>query len=138
MEFRYVSAGDDFSIAGAASTDIKKKLKQLGIAGDVIRRTAISMYEAEMNMVLHAGGGETIVTISPEEIEIILIDQGPGIPDIDQAMEEGFSTATSKVREIGFGAGMGLSNMKKNSDELKIKSEVGKGTTVTIRLIIKQ
>lgn len=137
MEFRYPASGDDFSLAGGASTDIKKKLKQLGIPMDVVRRTAISMYEAEMNMVIHAGGGETIVTISPEEIKIVLIDEGPGISDIDQAMEAGFSTASSKAREIGFGAGMGLPNMKKNSDDLKIESEVGKGTKVTILLNLK-
>ena len=124
--------GSNFTIAGQASSNIKKVLKQLGVAPEVIRKAAISMYEGEINTIIHGKGGEVDVTISSTEIKIIFKDNGPGIPDIDKAMQAGFSTATEEARELGFGAGMGLPNMKKYSDELHIDSKVGEGTTVTL------
>ncbi|MDR1687432.1 MAG: ATP-binding protein [Clostridiales bacterium] len=134
MTLHYDVIEDDFISAGEASSDLKKVLKQLGIAPDIIRKIAISMYEAEINMVIHANGGTIDVEIKPDKIYICLKDTGPGIPDIDLAMQEGFSTATDKIRDLGFGAGMGIPNMKKNSDFLKITSEVGVGTTVEIEV----
>ncbi|MBN2653206.1 MAG: ATP-binding protein [Spirochaetales bacterium] len=119
---------------GEASSEIKKLLKTLGLPAQAIKRTAVSMYEAEVNLVIHGGGGEGFVEISPETILIRFEDKGPGIPDIDLAMQEGYSTAPDHIREIGFGAGMGLPNIKKNSDELTINSVVGEGTTVTIKI----
>ncbi|MBI9098187.1 MAG: anti-sigma regulatory factor [Spirochaetaceae bacterium] len=107
-------------------------MNQLGLHALIVRKTAIVMYEAEINMVIHAGGGVVDVYINPEDIRIILKDNGPGIPDIGKAMEAGFSTASDKARELGFGAGMGLPNIQKNSDDLNIESRVGEGTTVTI------
>lgn len=137
MEFHFDVCGDDYSLAGSASSMIKKKLNQLGLPALNVRKTAIVMYEAEINMVIHAGGGVVDVLINPEDIKIILKDEGPGIPDIDRAMEAGFSTASDKARELGFGAGMGLPNIQKNSDDLRIKSKVGEGTTVTIMVNLK-
>ncbi|MBB6482444.1 ATP-binding protein [Spirochaeta isovalerica] len=137
MEFHFDVCGEDYSMAGSASGAIKKKLNQLGLPALIVRKTAIVMYEAEINMVIHAGGGVVDVTITPEVITIILKDEGPGIPDIDKAMEAGYSTASDKARELGFGAGMGLPNIQKNSDGLTIESEVGKGTTVTIVVKLK-
>ncbi len=131
----YQVDGDDFSMAGEASSAVKKALKQLGFSPDVIRRVAIAMYEGEINMVIHANGGEATAEISQEEIRIILADRGPGIKDIDLAMQEGYSTAPEEVRNLGFGAGMGLPNIKKYSDELKIESIPGVGTT--LRILIK-
>ena len=128
----YKVDGEDFSSAGEASSAVKKSLKQLGFSPDVIRRVAIAMYEAEINMVIHAEGGEATVEISKEAIRITLADRGPGIEDIDLAMQEGYSTAPEEVRNLGFGAGMGLPNIKKYSDDLKIESVVGVGTTLTI------
>jgi anti-sigma regulatory factor (Ser/Thr protein kinase) len=130
----YTIAGDHIDGMGEASADIKKLLKTLGLPAQAIKRTAVSMYEAEINVVIHGGGGEGLVEISPEEIIIQFIDKGPGIPDIEKAMQEGFSTAPDHIREIGFGAGMGLPNIKKNSDELTIDSKPGEGTTVTIKI----
>lgn len=124
--------GDNFATAGEASTAVKMKLKKLGIAPDVIRRVAIAMYEAEINMVIHAGGGVAEVSIESDKITIKLIDHGKGIPDIELAMREGYSTAPDEVRNLGFGAGMGLPNIKKYSDEMYIDTEVGRGTTVTL------
>jgi len=132
MEFHFDVCGEDYSLAGSASSMIKKKLNQLGLPALIVRKTAIVMYEAEINMVIHADGGVVDVLITPEDIKIILKDQGPGIPDIDKALEAGFSTASDKARELGFGAGMGLPNIRKNSDNLRIESKVGEGTTVTI------
>lgn len=132
MNLHYEVNGDDFSVAGENSSKVKKTLKQLGFSPDFIRRVAIAMYEAEINMVIHANGGHIDVEITPERIKINLCDNGPGIPDLEKAMQEGFSTATNKVRELGFGAGMGLPNIKKYSDELNIKTEIGKGTNVEI------
>ncbi len=128
----YQVDGDDFSMAGEASSAVKKALKQLGFSPDVIRRVAIAMYEGEINMVIHANGGEATAEISQDEICIILADRGPGIKDIDLAMQEGYSTAPEEVRNLGFGAGMGLPNIKKYSDELKIESTPGVGTTLRI------
>ncbi len=128
----YKVDGEDFSSAGEASSAVKKSLKQLGFSPDVIRRVAIAMYEAEINMVIHAEGGEATVEISKEYIRITLADRGPGIKDIELAMQEGYSTAPEEVRNLGFGAGMGLPNIKKYSDDLKIDSVVGVGTTLTI------
>jgi anti-sigma regulatory factor (Ser/Thr protein kinase) len=136
MDFEYQVSGDDYSLAGRASSDIKKKLKQLGIPAAVIKRTAISMYEAEINMVIHANGGMVRVVVSPDSIHIVMKDTGPGIPDLDLAMQEGYSTASEAARELGFGAGMGLMNIKRNSDDMRIDSVVGEGTTVTIVLNI--
>ncbi|HQD50523.1 MAG TPA: anti-sigma regulatory factor, partial [Defluviitaleaceae bacterium] len=132
MKLNFEVDGDDFLLAGEASSQVKKVLKQLGVASDIIRRIAIAMYEAEINMVLHANGGMVDVDISPEKIYIVFQDTGPGIEDIELAMQEGYSTASDKIRELGFGAGMGLRNMKRYSDDLKITSELGKGTKVEI------
>lgn len=128
----YTVDGEDFSSAGEASSAVKKSLKQLGFSSDVVRRVAIAMYEAEINMVIHAEGGEITAEITKEYIRIVLADRGPGIKDIELAMQEGYSTAPEEVRNLGFGAGMGLPNIKKYSDDLKIESEVGVGTTLTI------
>ena len=125
--FTYVIDGNDFTRAGEASSSVKNKLKMLGVASDVIRKTAIAMYEGEINMVIHADGGTITVTISDTDITMVLADTGPGIPDISQAMQEGFSTAREEVRSLGFGAGMGLPNMKRYSDEMHIDTvEIGR------------
>lgn len=137
MKVHYDVDGEDFTLAGAASAALKKRLRQLGLPPDVIRRTAIAMYEAEINMVIHADGGTIDVEISPERIHIVFADHGPGIPDIKRAMKEGFSTATSEIRELGFGAGMGLPNMKTYSDEMKIDTVIGEGTTIDLIINIK-
>lgn len=134
LTLHYDVSGDDFSVAGEASSSVKKTLKKLGFAPDVIRRVAIAMYEAEINMVVHANGGTIDATITPDEITVVFVDDGPGIPDISLAMREGWSTATPEVRELGFGAGMGLPNIKKYTDDLQIQTEVGVGTTVTMKV----
>lgn len=135
MKYSYVVSGEDLTMAGKASTEVKKILARLGVPPDSIKRTAIAMYEGEMNMVIHAGGGRADVDISPNGIEVVLEDEGPGIPDIDLAMSEGYSTAPEWIREQGFGAGMGLPNIKRNTDEFEISSTVGAGTR--IRLLIR-
>lgn len=132
----YQVPGDDFTRAGEASGNIKRKLKQLGIAPDIIRKVAISVYEGEINMVIHAAGGAIDVSITTDEIRMVLKDTGPGIPDVELAMKEGWSTAPDNVRSLGFGAGMGLPNMKKYTDEMDINSVVGKGTTITMKVRI--
>ena len=129
---KYQVDGEDFGMAGEASSSVKKTLKQLGFSPDVMRRVAIAMYEGEINMVIHADGGEATVEIAEGAISIILADHGPGIQDISLAMQEGYSTAPEEVRNLGFGAGMGLPNIKKYSDDLKIETEIGVGTTLTI------
>lgn len=134
IRLHYDVPGDDFTRAGEASSAVKRKLKQLGFQPDVIRRVAIAMYEGEINMVIHAGGGEADVEILPGRVTAVLTDHGPGIPDVEQAMQEGYSTAGQTARELGFGAGMGLPNMKRYSDEMTIDTEVGKGTTVTVKI----
>lgn len=130
IKLEYSILKDDFSRAGEASSNIKKVLRQLGIDSSIIRRAAIATYEAEINIVIHSEGGKIIVYIMPDKIEIIAKDKGPGIEDIELAMQEGFSTASNKVRELGFGAGMGLPNMKKSSDEFVIESKKGESTIV--------
>ena len=132
MKLHFDVSGDDFTRAGEASGKVKSKLKQLGIAPDAIRRVAIALYEGEINLVIHAGGGEIDVEISPEDIKMTLSDKGPGIADVEKAMTEGYSTATENIRSLGFGAGMGLPNMKRYTDDMKIESVVGEGTTVTM------
>ncbi|WDV44707.1 anti-sigma regulatory factor [Clostridiaceae bacterium M8S5] len=124
---------NDFSVAGEASSNLKKVLKQLGIPHQIIRRVAIAAYEAEINIVIHSNGGKIIAKISPEDIELIAKDNGPGIKDLKLAMTEGYSTASNKVREMGFGAGMGLPNIKRCSDEFNLKSD-SSGTQVTIKI----
>ena len=126
--------GNDFTRAGEASSSVKNKLKMLGVGSDAIRRTAIAMYEGEINMVIHADGGTITVTISDTDITMVLADKGPGIPDVDKAMQEGYSTAREEVRSLGFGAGMGLPNMKRYSDEMQIDTVVGRGTTITMKV----
>lgn len=135
IEIIYDVDGTNFAAAGDASMKLKKELRALAFPREVIRRASIAMYEGEINMVIHAGGGQAVVQISPEAIDISLVDHGPGIPDIPLAMKEGYSTAPEEVREIGFGAGMGLPNMKKNSDEFHIESTVGEGTTVRMKIL---
>lgn len=130
LHLSYTVPGDDFTRAGEASGDVKHKLKKLGYEPDAIRRVSIAMYEGEINMVIHAGGGEAVVDIDPDRVDILLIDHGPGIEDVEQAMQAGWSTAPDNVRALGFGAGMGLPNMKKYTDEMEIDSTVGEGTTV--------
>ncbi len=134
---KYSVPGDDFTRAGEASSAVKKALKKLGVAPDVIRKVAIAMYEGEINMVIHADGGEITVEITPEYVNMVLADTGPGIADINLAMKEGYSTAPDNVRSLGFGAGMGLPNMKKYTDEMKVESQVGVGTTVTMRVYVQ-
>ena len=134
LHLHYDIDGDDFIAAGEASSDVKRALKQLNFDSDTVRRATICMYEGEINMIIHANGGRADVYIEESSIEIVLADTGPGIADIEQAMREGYSTATQKARELGFGAGMGLPNIKRYSDKLDISSQVGKGTTVTIRI----
>ena len=136
IQLTYHVSPDDFTRAGEASSDIKGKLKQMGVNPEAVRKVAIAMYEGEINMVIHAEGGTIEVVISPEEIVMVLADKGPGISNIEQAMQAGFSTAPDNVRSLGFGAGMGLPNMKKYSDDMDIQTEIGVGTTVTMKVIL--
>lgn len=130
IKFSYVVDGDNFTSAGQASVQVKKNLRQLGIDNDIIRRVSIAMYEGEINMVIHAHGGEASVLVYEDKIEIILADKGPGIANVELAMQEGYSTAPDDIRSLGFGAGMGLPNMKNYTDDMKIDTEIGKGTTI--------
>lgn len=136
IKLTYQVDGEDFTRAGEASSDLKSKLKQMGVSPEAVRKVAIAMYEGEINMVIHADGGVITVEISPEEIVMVLADKGPGIADIDKAMQAGFSTAPDNVRNLGFGAGMGLPNMKKYSDVMKLETVIGEGTTVTMKVFI--
>lgn len=136
ISLQYIVSADDFTRAGEASSNVKSKLKQLGIAPEVVRKVAIAMYEGEINMVIHADGGTIDVMISSKEIEMTLKDHGPGIADIGLAMQEGYSTAPDNVRSLGFGAGMGLPNMKKYSDTFQIDTIIGVGTTVRMTVNI--
>ena len=128
----YEVDGDSFATAGEASADVKRILRQMGLPADFIRRVSVAMYEGEINMVIHAHGGKAMVEITSHRITVDLVDQGPGIPDISLAMQEGYSTAPDTIRALGFGAGMGLPNMKRYTDEIEVKSEVGKGTSVRL------
>ena len=132
VQFVYEVDGDNFTSAGEASISIKKNLRLLGFDPTIIRRVAIAMYEGEINMVIHAGGGRATVSVYPDKIVMVLEDKGPGIADIGLAMSEGFSTAPENIRNLGFGAGMGLPNMKKNTDDMVIESELGVGTKITM------
>ncbi len=132
LTMHYTVDGNDFTLAGDCSSKVKKSLTQLGFDPATIRKVAIAMYEGEINMVIHANGGFIDVSIEPDKIVAVLNDHGPGIADINKAMQEGFSTASNKVRELGFGAGMGLPNMKKYSDEMNISTKIGEGTIVTL------
>ena len=134
VTFKFNVDGEDFTSAGQASILMKKNLRQLGLPPETIRRVSIAMYEGEINMVIHAGGGVAEISVTEEYVEIILRDNGPGIKDIEQAMQEGFSTATDNIRSLGFGAGMGLPNMKRYTDYMNIVSNVGEGTTITMRV----
>ena len=134
LSFRFDVDGDDFTCAGQASVQVKKNLRRLGLPPELIRRVSIAMYEGEINMVIHAGGGVAEVRVEPDAIEIILEDHGPGIADIEQAMQAGFSTAPDSIRSLGFGAGMGLPNMKRYTDHMQIESTVGVGTRITMRV----
>ena len=134
LSFHFDVDGDNFTSAGQASVQVKKILRELGASPDAIRRVSIAMYEGEINMVIHAGGGSADVIVDEQGVCIILADTGPGIPDIKKAMQEGYSTAPDNVRSLGFGAGMGLPNMKRYTDQMDIESTVGKGTTITMRV----
>ena len=136
LEFHFNVDGKDFTSAGEASVEVKKILRRIGLDSEVIRRVSIAMYEAEINMVIHAGGGEADVSVSPDKIILVMTDHGPGIADIELAMREGYSTAPDNIRSLGFGAGMGLPNIKRYTDELNIESEVGKGTKITMSVNI--
>ena len=137
LVFRFDVDGDDFTSAGQASVQVKRNLRQLGIDNEIIRRVSIAMYEGEINMVIHAGGGVAEVRVYEDCIEIILDDNGPGIKDIEKAMQEGFSTAPDEIRSLGFGAGMGLPNMKKHTDSIDIQSTVGVGTKIVMKVYNK-
>ncbi len=130
MQFEYKIMGGDFANAGFASSEIKKVLKQINVDTRIIKRVVVALYEAEVNVCAHAYAGKVWVNITPEQIDVTITDKGPGIENIEQAMVEGYSTASPAVREMGFGAGMGLPNIKKNTDQLNIESVVGKGTTL--------
>ena len=137
LKWTYEVDGTDFTRAGEASSNVKKKLRALGVPSDVIRKVSIALYEGEINMVIHANGGVIDVEMSADRITMVLKDTGKGIPDIDKAMQAGYSTAADEVRSLGFGAGMGLPNMKKNTDEMRIESTVGVGTTVYMTVYIQ-
>ena len=134
MQFEYKVEGGDFSLAGNASSHVKKTLKQLGVDPAIIKRVVVALYEAEVNIVAHACRGVIHADVRSSGIKLRLDDEGPGIPDIEKAMTRGFSTASKEVREMGFGAGMGLPNISENADEFTIESTVGKGTTLNIKI----
>ncbi len=134
LKYVYEVDGNDFMSAGVASADVKKNLKLLGFPGDVIKRVSIAMYEGEINMVIHANGGTATVEVCDDCITMVLADTGPGIPDVELAMCEGYSTAPDRIRALGFGAGMGLPNMKKYCDDFRIETEIGVGTTVFMKV----
>ena len=136
VRFHFVVDGEDFTSAGQASVQVKKNLRKLGIPPEVIRKISIAMYEGEINMVIHADGGDADVLVYEDRIVMILTDRGPGIADVEKAMQEGYSTAPDNVRSLGFGAGMGLPNMKRYTDDMKIESVVGEGTTITMTVLL--
>jgi Anti-sigma regulatory factor (Ser/Thr protein kinase) len=137
IDLHFIVDGENFASAGEASEAVKMRLKQLGIDPGIIRRVSIAMYEAEINMVIHAHGGIADINIFEDRIELRLTDKGPGIPDVGLAMQEGYSTAPDYIRSLGFGAGMGLPNMKKYSDTMRIETETGRGTTVYLTINFK-
>lgn len=130
--FHFDVDGENFTSAGQASTQVKKNLRQLGLSSDIIRRVSIAMYEGEINMVIHANGGSADVDVYPDKIVIVLEDHGPGIPNVELAMQEGYSTASEQIHNMGFGAGMGLPNMKRYTESLEIETQVGVGTKLTM------
>ena len=132
----YPVEAEDYTRGGEASADIKRKLKQLGVSANVLRRVSVASYEVEMNLVIHSDGGVLTLEVSPEAVWLISADRGPGIPDVEMAMREGWSTASETARSQGFGAGMGLPNMKRNADEFEIESEMGKGTRISMRFAL--
>ncbi|MBQ9130262.1 MAG: ATP-binding protein [Clostridia bacterium] len=136
LTYRYDIDGENFTSAGEASVKVKKALRQLGFSQDVIRRVSIAMYEGEINMVIHANGGFAEVSVYPDRIVIVLDDKGPGIPDVSLAMQAGYSTAPEQIRSLGFGAGMGLPNMKANTDEMQIETQIGVGTKITMTVMV--
>ena len=136
LTLRYDIDGENFTSAGEASVKVKKALRQLGFSQEIIRRVSIAMYEGEINMVIHANGGEIDAEIDDHGITIVLRDQGPGIPDVEKAMQEGWSTASDEIRAQGFGAGMGLPNMKKYTDDMQITTKLGVGTTVVMKVYL--
>jgi len=136
IKLTYTILPGDLSRAGEASSQMKMTLRQLGISPDTIRRASVCMYEGEINMVIHANGGEAVVLIGMDDIIIRLADEGPGIPDLEKAMTPGWSTASDAARGLGFGAGMGLPNMKRCSDDMTVETTLGVGTTVTMKLVL--
>lgn len=136
IRLEYTVPGDDFTRAGEGSADLKHTLKRMGFPPEAIRKASIALYEGEINLVIHAGGGQIFVELTPEAIRMRLEDEGPGIPDIGLAMQEGYSTASEQVRSLGFGAGMGLPNMKRYSDEFFIESQPGQGTTIQMNVLL--
>ncbi len=137
LHFHYSVDGENFTSAGEASVDVKKKLRQLGFSPELIRCVSVAMYEGEINMVIHARGGEADVYVYPDRIEIVLADHGPGIENVALAMQEGYSTAPDNIRTLGFGAGMGLPNMKRYTDDMQIESTVGVGTTIRMKVLVR-
>lgn len=134
VKFHFDVDGENFASAGEASIIVKKRLRQLGLSPEIIRRVSIAMYEGEINMVIHANGGEIDAEIDDRGVTVTLRDQGPGIPDVEKAMQEGWSTASDEIRSQGFGAGMGLPNMKKYTDRMQIDTVLGVGTAITLRI----
>lgn len=137
IHLHYDVSGNDFTCAGEASGKIKRTLKELGFPTAVIRNVAIAVYEGEINLVIHGGGGTIDADVAPDCISLVLEDHGPGIPNVELAMKEGWSTAPENVRQLGFGAGMGLPNIKKYTDEMVIETEVGKGTTIRLKVFVQ-
>lgn len=137
IKLKYDIEGGNFSRAGYASSQVKKTLQQLNVNQKLVKKVVVALYEAEVNIVAHANKGTIEITISAEEVKMVLRDEGPGIENVEMAMKEGFSTASQKVREMGFGAGMGLPNIKKNVDQMDIDTIVGKGTTLTMVKYLK-
>ena len=138
MSNAYDVRAGEFQTAGDASASIKRKLKQIGIDSTVLRRIAVASYEAELNLIIHSHGGQLMLEMTPDMIVLTSADVGPGIADIGKAMQEGFSTASEEARDLGFGAGMGLPNMKRNADEFSIESEFGKGTRIRMGFKLKK
>ena len=137
MHIECIIDKDDFNAAGEASSKVKKSLSLLGVSPRVIKRIAVAMYEAEINAFIHGGGGKAVVDLYPDHVEVLITDEGKGIADLELAMQEGYSTAPEQVRILGFGAGMGLPNMKKYTDRMEVESTVGQGTTVTMEVFTK-